>query len=169
MTSLETVPHQLATLSHDQLRPFARSLLQPAPGASPSANAAGLSPAAAHLAALEEAVALGVDLKLVALSASTSWLPFRSSRKQQLAAWLRELLSVLAVEGEPAGARPDDDAARIAALAGLYRGLRAAKADSNLVRDAEIEAAVAVEVVLEAVSRGRRKGKGKAPAEGDGA
>jgi hypothetical protein len=173
-SALATVPHQLATLTPDQLGAFASSLLRPstpaaAGGPSPVGSPpVGSSPAAAHLAALEEAVALGVDLKLVALSAASSWLPFRNSRKQQLAAWVRELLGALAV-GEP-GARPDDDdAARIAALAGLYRGLKATRADNALVRDVEIEAAVAVEVALEAVSRGRRKGKAKAPAAGDGA
>lgn len=170
--SLEIVPHQLATLAPDRLGAFARSLLHIPAAPSQSHDSAVSSPAAAHLVALEEAVALSVDLKLVALSASSSWVLFRTSRKQQLVAWVRELLSALAVEGElaSAGAQLDGDyAARIAALAGLYSGLKAANADSSLVRDVEIEAAVAIEVGLEAISRKRRKGKGKVQGEGEGA
>lgn len=175
MDSLATAPHLLVTLPSGRLGPYARSLVRAAPPHPASTSSSSTSPppasptSTAQLDQLQQALSLAVDLKLVALAAESSWVPFRNPRKTLLDDWVRRLLDAFAASPSPsatAAAADDSDAAcRVAVLGGLYQGLKAAKVDRTLVRDVEIEAVVAVEVGMEAVGSARRKGKAL---EGDG-
>lgn len=164
MDDLSTAPHQLATLTPLRLTVFARSLVQPPPSPS-SSTSPPLS--AAYLDRLQDVLVLTVDLKLVALASQCSWNPFTNPRRSQLDDWVRTLLQAFTTAGSTELVAADD-ACKVAALGGLYKGLTAAGTSKGLRRDVEIELLVAVEIGLDAVLKVRSEGKGKAREDGLG-